>query len=347
MKIRYTLCLIAAVAAVTLLVRGPDNVSAQTAANQTFIKQLHWARSGNVEAQMFVAKAFREGVIVEKNMQQAVAWYTQAAKRGNFEAQFQAARILHSGGDGVKRQLEAAVKLYRAAAKRGHPGAQNWLGYAYQHGHGVVKDFNVAADWYQNAAEQGYADAFNNLGLMHLVGKGAPQDHAKAAELFQKAADQGHGFAMNNLAGMYEVGWGVQRDQDKAKELYLSASLTGNPSAIENLKRLGEAVPAEAERKLWEKKHGRTKASLTLENETTTDGEVLNRGDIISQVPGLEASDEEFEAWLNEQEDADAADNPDAPTASSDPFDLLQKNWNSVNRQRTRRRRASPSDSLR
>lgn len=347
MKISHTLCMLAMTAAIVSYAHGPSELQAQTAANQTFIKQLHWARAGNVESQMFVAKAFREGVIVERNMQQAVAWYTQAAKRGNFEAQYQAARILHAGGDGVTRQPEAAVKLYRAAAKRGHPGAQNWLGYAYQHGHGVVKDYHVAAEWYQNAADQGHADAFNNLGLLHLVGKGVPQDHTKAAQYFQKAVDQGHGFAMNNLAGMYEVGWGVQRDQEKAKELYLSGSLTGNASAIENLKRLGAEVPAEAERKLWEKKHGRTKASLALENETTTDGEVLNRGDIISEVPGLEASDEEFEAWLNDQESDEAADNPDAPTASSDPFDLLQKNWNSVNRQRFRRRRASPSDSLR
>lgn len=323
---------------------GP--VSAQATATQAFIQQLHLARAGRLSAQLFVAKAFAEGVIVEKNMQQAVGWYTRAAKKGDFEAQFQAAKILHAGGDGVKRQPLAAVKLYKAAAKRGHPGAQNWLGYAYQHGHGVVKDYTIAADWYQNSAEQGLADAQNNLALLHLVGNGVNQDHPKAVELFQKAVDQGHGFAMNNLAGMYEIGWGVARDGEKAKELYRSAAIAGNTSAIENLKRLGVPIPPEAQQRIQQKSRASLTPALGTGAEPNDTDDVLNRGDVVSEVPSLEATDEEFEQWLAEQEDGLDDDFNSSTSSSSDPFDFVRKNWNRVNRQRNRRRKG-PSETLR
>lgn len=319
----------------------------QTAATQAFVKQLHWARAGDLDAQLFVAKAFAEGEMVERDMQQAVGWYMRAAKRGNLEAQFQAAKILHAGANGVKRQPLSATKLYKAAAKRGHPKAQNWLGYAYQHGHGVIKNYSTAADWYKNAANQGLAEAQNNLALLYLVGNGVEQDHVRAAELFQKAVDQGNPFAMNNLAGMYEVGWGVQRDAEKAKELYRSAALTGNSSAIENLERLGEPVPAEAQRIADELKRGHMTAVLeTTTDPSETDDDILRRDDIYLEVPDIDASDQEFEEWLAEQDDAET-ETPNTYVEDSGPFDFLRKNWGSVNRQRQRTRRRGPADTLR
>lgn len=339
--------LAAAALAALLHVTAPFGtpVEAQTAATQAFVKQLHWARAGNLESQMFVAKAFAEGEIVERDIQQAIGWYLRAAKRGNVEAQFQAAKILHAGGNGVKRQPLAATKLYKAAAKRGHAGAQNWLGYAYQHGHGVIKDYSTAADWYKNAADQGLADAQNNLALMHLVGHGVPQDHTKAVKLFQQAVDQKHGFAMNNLAGMYEVGWGVSRDPAKAQELYSAAALTGNTSAIENLQRLGAAVPLEAQTLANQNKQDRVSVTLNTASDPAADEEILSRGDIITDVPSLEASDEEFEEWLSEQDGAEEQV-PTAEFDGNDPFGFLKKNWNKVDRQR-KRRRQSPSETLR
>lgn len=337
----------AALVAVLLLVATPavPPAQAQTAATQAFVKQLHWARAGNLESQMFVAKAFAEGQIVERDMQQAVGWYLKAAKRGNVEAQFQAAKILHSGADGVKRQPLAATKLYKAAAKRGHAGAQNWLGYAYQHGHGVIKDYSTAADWYKNAADQGLPDAQNNLALLHLVGHGVAQDHVRAAELFQLAVEQKHGFAMNNLAGMYEVGWGVGRDPEKAKELYEASALTGNTSAIENLQRLGAAVPLEAQTRVEQNKRDRVSVTLNTASDPNAEAEILSRGDIITDVPSLEASDEEFEEWLAEQDEFEE-ERPSAQFDGDDPFGFLKKNWNKVDRQR-KRRRQSPAESLR
>ncbi len=339
--------LAAAALAMFVLVATPvlQPVEAQTAATQAFVKQLHWARAGNLESQMFVAKAFREGQIVERDIQQAIGWYLRAAKRGNVEAQFQAAKILHAGADGVKRQPLAATKLYKAAAKRGHAGAQNWLGYAYQHGHGVIKDYSTAADWFKNAADQGLADAQNNLALLHLVGHGVAQDHTRAAKLFQLAVEQEHGFAMNNLAGMYEVGWGVSRDPARAQELYAAAALTGNTSAIENLQRIGAAVPLEAQTRVDQNKRDRVSVTLNTASDPSAEAEILSRGDIITDVPSLEASDEEFEEWLSEQDSLEE-ETPTAEFDGNDPFGFLKKNWNKVDRQR-KRRRESPSESLR
>ena len=342
------LCGIAAAPA--LVVTAPTvfgTAVAQTTATQAFIQQLHWARAGKLDAQLFVAKAYVKGEIVERDIQQAVGWYLRAAKKGNLEAQFQVAKIFHAGANGVKRQPLAAVKLYKAAAKRGHPGAQNWLGYAYQHGHGVIKDYSIAADWYKNSAGQGLADAQNNLALLYLVGNGVEQNHARAADWFQKAADQGHSFAMNNLAGMYEIGWGVERDAERARKLYLASAITGNKPAIENLKRLGVDVPAEALEQANLVDQQRVTATLNpVDEEDTPDDDPLFRGELIGDAPALDASDQEFDEWLAEQ-DALSEEIPDNRTrnASDDPFDFLRKNWNRVNRNRVQRR--SPSESLR
>lgn len=326
-----------------------SNASAQSAENTAFVQQLYRARSGNLEAQLYVAKSYAEGVVVERSIQQAIGWYLRAAKKGNLEAQFQAAKIFHAGGEGVKRQPGAAAKLYKAAAQRGHPNAQNWLGYAYQHGHGVVKDYNIAADWYKNSAKQDLADAQNNLGLMYLSGKGVEQNHKKAAEWFEKAADQGHGFAMNNLAGLYEVGWGVDRDTDKALKFYRSAALTGNLSAVENLKRLGASVPAQAQEKFDQaNQQVKSSAAADTDPETATTTDELQRGDVFSDLPSLDASDEEFDDWLARQTGTEtASDAPSAGTQADDPFGFLKKNWNQVNRQRTRRTKRTPEGSLR
>ena len=339
--------LLAISTALPALVAVSPPARAQTAANNAFIQQLYHARSGNLNAQLFVAKSYADGEVVERNMKQAVGWYLRAAKKGNLEAQFQAAKIFHAGGEGVKRQPGAAVKLYKAAAQRGHPSAQNWLGYAYQHGHGVVKDYNIAADWYENAAKQDLSDAQNNLGLMYLAGNGVEQDHKIAAQWFQKASDQGHVFAMNNLGGMYEVGWGVDRDAEKAKKLYRSAALTGNLSAIENLKRLGAPVPPEAQKKV-DQANQRVRASVTAETDpeaiTTTDE--LQRGDVFTDLPSLDASDQEFDDWLARQTETET-EAPTARTRSNDPFSVLRKNWNRVNRQRPQRKKRTPEGSLR
>ncbi|MGI9413907.1 MAG: tetratricopeptide repeat protein [Hyphomicrobiales bacterium] len=333
-----------------------------------FRQQLYRARSGQLNAQLYVANEYEKGRVVEQNMQQAVGWYMRAARKGNLEAQFRLAKILHAGGKGVKRQPASAVKFYKAAAKRGHPDAQNWLGYAYQHGHGVVKNPSIAADWYKNAAGHGQAEAQNNLGLMYLTGKGVEQDHKTAAEWFQKAADQNHAMALNNLAGMYEAGWGVERSADKARELYQTAAVTGNQTAIANLKRLGQPAPGGAEGKVGQRGRslrGTTDPDDPTVYETNTDGSAtygtspdetttdepasdgtLSRGDVVTTDPNRPMTEQELERWLA-QNDPEDSRWPSVQNSGQDPFGVLQKNWDKVNKQRKRRKRKAPSDSLR
>ena len=163
---------------------------------------------------------------------------------------------------------------------------------------------------------------------------------------------------MNNLAGMYEVGWGVPRDPEKAKSLYTSSALTGNTSAIENLKRLGQPVPLEAQTRAERNQRDRVRAKSSafasaigicelrcVASDPYAEAEILSRGDIITDVPTLDASDEEFEEWLAEQ-DSFEDEFPSANFEGDDPFGFLKKNWNRVNRQR-RQRPQDPSDTLR
>lgn len=81
-----------------------------------------------------------------------------AAQSGNPEGQFQLGMCLQDGL-GVDKDLAEAVKWYTQAAQQGHPGAQNNLAYCYYNGLGTEIDKQQAADWFRRAANQNVVSA--------------------------------------------------------------------------------------------------------------------------------------------------------------------------------------------
>lgn len=99
-------------------------------------------------------RCYAYGDGVSYNMEQAVKWYLQAAKKGCPEAQ-NAVGICYEQGDGVSCNQQEAVKYYRMAAENGLASAQINLAECYEKGKGVTKNRTEARIWYQKAAEQG------------------------------------------------------------------------------------------------------------------------------------------------------------------------------------------------
>ena len=191
------------------------------------------AETGIPLAQWRLARFYKSGTAVEKNIQKAVEWFTKAAEQGNVQAMDALGNIYSSLGkkewkaDNSKSlywwtqaaqrgnaraqfnlsiyyntiQQDFSQRLYwlNEAAKNGHDIAQNALGELYLDGDGVKKDYRIAAYWFGQSAKNGYAHGQYSLGICYANGIGVEQSTANARYWFEAAAKQGHKYAAKEL----------------------------------------------------------------------------------------------------------------------------------------------------
>jgi HEAT repeat protein len=138
---------------------------------------------------------------VDKNHENPIEWYQEAAAKGNAMAQNCLGNSYKYGLD-VIQDYKEAVKWYRKAAKQRDRDAQFNLGDMYYYGNGVTQDYKKAERWYQEAAKQGNLEAQFKLGDMYYYGYGVDQDYKESVEWYEKAAKQGHVEAQFKLANM-------------------------------------------------------------------------------------------------------------------------------------------------
>jgi TPR repeat protein len=105
------------------------------------------------------------------------------ADKGDARSQYSLG-VMHENGFGVDKNLQQAIAWYLKAAEQGNSDAQYNLGAMYEHGVGIPVDYVQAVRWYRPAAEQGDIDALNNLGVLYQNGQGVKQDKILALALF-------------------------------------------------------------------------------------------------------------------------------------------------------------------
>lgn len=135
-----------------------DIASAQKIFKRIFPILKNMAEQGDTTAQIQVGCMYELGGGVEQNEEQAVYWFTVAAKQGNIEAQHILAEM-YTEGDLVEENQEQAVYWFTQAANQGDAEAQYFLAGRYADGIGVEKNHEQAVYWCTQAAEKGYEDA--------------------------------------------------------------------------------------------------------------------------------------------------------------------------------------------
>jgi len=103
--------------------------------------------------------------------------------KGDARAQY-AMGVMAENGFGMPVNLQQAAAWYLQAAQQGNTDAQFNLGAMYEHGIGMPADPAQAAYWYRPAAESGDIDALSNLGVLYEKGEGVPQDKVLALALY-------------------------------------------------------------------------------------------------------------------------------------------------------------------
>lgn len=152
--------------------------------------------------------------------------------------QYRLGQMLYQG-IGTERDEEEAVRYWQQAAKLGNVNAQYTLGCLYLKGEEITKDMGKAVAWLRKAALQGNEYAQYRLGSLYLLGEDVPQDLEEAIRWLELSADQGNQYAQYALGKLFLYGQpGMSRDKEKAVPLLEAAAAQGNVYAqflLENL----------------------------------------------------------------------------------------------------------------
>lgn len=131
-------------------------------------------------------------------------------------------------GRGVQKDLNEALSYYTKSANGGYVDAMNNLALFYKKYNDNAENKEKAIEWYLKAAEKGSTIAFYKLAVIYETGDGTYIDMEKAAEYYKKAADNGDLESILSYAYMLNNGNGVKKDKNKAIEYYKIAATEKN-----------------------------------------------------------------------------------------------------------------------
>lgn len=114
----------------------------------------------------------------------------EAANRGESVAQTTLGKM-YSDGENVDRDDNEAVAWWQKAAALGNAAAQLNMAWAYSNGRGVPNDDAEAANWLKKAAAQGDVRAYLRLADLYETGRGVTKSEKDALTNYRKAADLG------------------------------------------------------------------------------------------------------------------------------------------------------------
>jgi len=149
-----------------------------------------------------------------------------AASSGDVRAQLVVAKVYYEGST-VRRNYPEAVKWFSAAAKQGSIEATAWLGSCYLYGRGIPQDLGNALTLIQRAAQADDPIGLRFLGLMYAEGQGVPQSHTKASQLFLQATQKLDPYSFDQLGVLYLRGTGVNKSVYQAASLFTKGARLG------------------------------------------------------------------------------------------------------------------------
>ena len=214
------------------------------------------ANAGVAESQYKLALMYRDGVLIEKNLELFEEWIQKAADQGHSKAQVVYGDILFDTGD-----IESAIALYQSAANKGDNEAKIKFSSLCSKSNNLTSELitifsdiakkrdgvskyryadlllkcsysdetrKQAHSLFEESALEGYSLAYYQLALMSRDGIGTPKDMKEMECDLIKGVDLGHIQSIVLLADIYSSGWLLPRNEEKAFSLYLKAASLGN-----------------------------------------------------------------------------------------------------------------------
>lgn len=188
------------------------------------------AGRGVPKAMVMLGQLYERGLGVDKDFDQARAWYQKAVDSGS-AAGYSMMGFLYEKGFGVDQSYHIAIDYYNKAIQMGDAKAMAKLGWLYEQGAGVDESLKTAKKLYEDSlAKEPNGLAYALLGALYFKGD-IGYDFDKAVSLFELGVARGNDLSMAMLGRMYFKGEGVDRDYSRALELFKRADKRGNALA--------------------------------------------------------------------------------------------------------------------
>lgn len=160
---------------------------------QTAIKWYEKAAQGKCpRAHWELAKIYRDGEAVPRDLPHYLEHLTASAELGNAEAQL-ALGEEYLEGFIVKQNPITAFEWFRRSAESGESKAKFRVGYCYSQGIGVPRSRTEAELWYASTGLTGDADLFLEIGLNFEYGiNGIIHNEVEAGRWYKFGVDMGH-----------------------------------------------------------------------------------------------------------------------------------------------------------
>lgn len=152
------------------------------------------AESGDVHAQYFMGKLYRDGPLLPPDWVMARYWFDKAAKQGYAPAQYALGK-LYLSDDASVHDSELGIQWLEHAAYNGNHYASYRLGKEYLKGESVRRDTRKAMDHIYTSAQAGNPHAQYLLGKLLLQGKVIERDKEEGIQWLTRAAEHGHSYA--------------------------------------------------------------------------------------------------------------------------------------------------------
>lgn len=201
------------------------------------------ANSGKVEAIVSLADCYKDGVVANKGLVDAIALYEKAAEQGDWRAQHLLAEIFSSNDLGVVDYAKAVKWALLAADNEGTADVLCLLGRCFENGLGIEKNITEAIKYYQRAAQKDNEEAKSALerlggaegdtlyGQVKFGPGVTDQDKVACRKIYSEAlaGSVGAEYEMGNILskGMY----GILIDKKEAFGWYLKAAEGGHAYA--------------------------------------------------------------------------------------------------------------------
>ena len=187
------------------------------------------ADAGYSVAEFILGKLYDEGQFVSHNGSLAYIYYKKAAEKEYPPAEYALGQMYYFGQDCEKNDQEALYWISKAAKELDDSDVYVVLAMVYKEAEDEdVKDENKAFQCAQKAAEMGDENAYNLLGTMYELGCGVKQSYENAIKYYKLAADNGVEIAFLNIGAFYQSGIGVSKDAGKAVEYFQAGANAGN-----------------------------------------------------------------------------------------------------------------------
>lgn len=230
------------------------------------------ASRGSPEALLIAGRAYEQGIIVEKDIILATAYYLKAFRLGSNRAAQYLLELSRTEGYfemleeevnndnpdamfawagltalGIDFQLsgEQAIELLEDASDEDHLFSLIELGLCYYNGNLVERDREMALDYWEDAIELGSEEARIRTAFAAIQSADETSDLNDEVKILMIASEQGSVLAQAALGYCYEKGIGVKAQKGIAAKLFRTAAHRGSQAAFNSLLRMYDEIRPE------------------------------------------------------------------------------------------------------